>query len=227
MRAEYIRERFPTIYASCLESGVDITKDPIPVVPAAHYSCGGVLVDEWGKTNIEDLYAVGEVSCTGVHGANRLASTSLLEGLVWGYRSAEHIARTLNRHRNSRYEVPLWMNAENSSVPDPVLMIRDVQTVQDIMWLYVGLARSTPRLARALRELNHLLVDIDDFYRANRLTDELIGLRNVTQTARIVAYAAWRNRRSIGTHYRVDAQVDDVAGLEDAIGSIGGGRNEF
>jgi L-aspartate oxidase len=227
MRPDFVRERFPTIYARCLEVGLDITREPIPVVPAAHYSCGGVLVDEWGKTSIEDLYAVGEVSCTGVHGANRLASTSLLEGLVWGHRAAEHIAKTHKRARNAHYEVPPWMSAEHNTVPDPVLMIRDVHTVQDIMWLYVGLARSTPRLARALRELNHLLEDIDEFYRANRLTDELIGLRNITQTARIVAHAAWSNRRSLGTHYRVDAQDDGVASLEDAIGSIGGGRNEF
>ena len=227
MKPEFIRERFPTIYARCGEAGIDITEVPIPVVPAAHYACGGVLVDEWGKTSIEGLYAVGEVSCTGLHGANRLASTSLLEGLVWGYRSAEHIIKTHKHLRNARYDVPPWMSAEDNTIPDPVLMIRDVHTVQDIMWLYVGLARSTPRLARALRELSHLLEDIDEFYRANRLTDELIGLRNITQTARIVAHSAWRNRRSIGTHYRVDAREDDGASLEDAIGSIGGGRNEF
>ncbi len=227
MRPDFIRERFPTIYAKCLEAGLDITKEPIPVVPAAHYACGGVLVDEWGRTSIEDLYAVGEVSCTGLHGANRLASTSLLEGLVWGYRSAEHIAKTHRRPENARYEVPPWVSAEHNSVPDPVLMIRDVQTVQDIMWLYVGLARSTSRLARALRELNHLLDDIDEFYRANRLTDELIGLRNIAQTARIVAHSAWRNRRSMGTHYRVDAREDDVVSLDDATGSIFTGRNEF
>ena len=227
MRPDYIRERFPTIYATCLEIGLDITSEPIPVVPAAHYSCGGVLVDESGKTNIDNLYAVGEVSCTGLHGANRLASTSLLEGLVWGYRAAEHIAATQPQVRTARYDVPPWITAKQQHAPDPVLMIRDVHTVQDIMWLYVGLARSTPRLARALRELNHLIDDIDEFYRASQLTDELIGLRNIAQAARIVAHAAWRNRRSIGTHYRVDATENGVAGLEDVVETFRNGMNEF
>lgn len=227
MRPDYIRDRFPTIYATCLANGLDITSEPIPVVPAAHYACGGVLVDEWGRTNIGNLYAVGEVSCTGLHGANRLASTSLLEGLVWGYRAGEHIASSKSPVQNTPYAIPPWITANQTNAPDPALIIRDVHTIQDIMWLYVGLARSTPRLARALRELNHLLDDIDEFYRTSDLTDELIGLRNIAQSARIVAHAAWRNRQSIGTHYRVDASEDRHAGLDEVTETFRNGLNEF
>ncbi len=220
MGPEYIRERFPTIHAKCLEVGLDITSEPIPVVPAAHYTCGGVMVDEKGRTTIEDLYAVGEVSCTGLHGANRLASTSLLEGLVWGHRAAEHIRALPPKPDKARYAVPPWTSAKDDQVPDPVLILRDVHTVQDIMWLYVGLSRSTPRLGRALRELNHLREDIDEFYRTNRLTDGLIGLRNASQAAWIVAHAAWRNHQSRGTHYRVDGEEHGFVNTEDAFGSF-------
>jgi L-aspartate oxidase len=227
MRPDFIRERFPNIYARCLEAGVDISSEPIPVVPAAHYACGGVLVDDWGRTTVDHLYAVGEVSCTGLHGANRLASTSLLEGLVWGCRAGEHIAAEAGGHTHARYDVPSWTSAEQTRKPDPVLIMRDVQTLQDIMWLYVGLARSTPRLARALRELNHLWENIDDFYRTNCLTDELIGLRNMTQAGWIVTQAAWRNRHSRGAHYREDALGEVFVDLEDTVNTIPNGGAEF
>jgi L-aspartate oxidase len=210
-----IRERFPTIYTTCLEAGVDITVEPIPVVPAAHYFCGGVLVDEWGRTTVERLYAVGEVSCTGVHGANRLASTSLLEGLVWGDRVGRDIAARDDLRPVPEDEVPPWEDVGDNATADPVLVHRDRRTIQNIMWLYVGLARNTRRLARALRDLNHLWEVIDDFYRVTRLNDDLIGLRNMAQTAWVITCAAWHNRHSRGAHYREDAQVDDFASLYD------------
>ncbi len=211
-----IRERFPTIYVTCLEAGLDITAEPIPVVPAAHYFCGGVLVDEWGRTTLEGLYAVGEVSCTGVHGANRLASTSLLEGLVWGDRAGRDIGARDDLKRVSEGEVPPWEDVGDNALADPVLVYRDRRTVQHVMWLYVGLARSTRRLARALRELNHLWEAIDGFYRATRLSDDLIGLRNLAQAAWVVTRAAWHNRESRGAHYREDAHPNDFASLYDA-----------
>jgi L-aspartate oxidase len=210
-----IRERFPTIYATCLEASVDITAEPIPVVPAAHYFCGGVLVDGWGRTTVGGLYAVGEVSCTGVHGANRLASTSLLEGLVWGNRAGREIAERDDLARAAADKVPPWEDVGDSALADPVLVYRDQRNIQHVMWLYVGLARNTRRLARALRELSHQWEAIDGFYRATRLSDELIGLRNLAQAAWVVTRAAWHNRQSRGAHFREDAQPNDFASLYD------------
>ncbi len=210
-----IRERFPTIYATCLEAGVDISAEPIPVVPAAHYSCGGVLVDGWGRTTVEGLYAVGEVSCTGVHGANRLASTSLLEGLLWGDRAGHDIAERDDLALVAGEKVPPWEDVGSNALADPVLVYRDRRNIQHVMWLYVGLARNTRRLARALRELSHQWEAIDGFYRATRLSDELIGLRNLAQAAWVVTRAAWHNRQSRGAHFREDAQPNDFASLYD------------
>lgn len=216
MEPEQILERFPTIHATCLQAGLDITAEPIPVVPAAHYSCGGVLVDSWGRTTIDGLYAVGEVSCTGVHGANRLASTSLLEGLVWGDRAGQDIARRDNLTPIDEREVPPWEDVGTNALADPVLLYRDRRTIQHIMWLYVGLARNSRRLDRALRDLNHLWEAIDHFYRVTRLSDDLIGLRNVAQAAWVVSRSAWHNRQSRGAHYRQDAQQNDFASLFDS-----------
>jgi L-aspartate oxidase len=215
MQPARIRDRFPTIHATCLEVGVDISTAPIPVVPAAHYFCGGILVDSKGRSSLEGLYAVGEVSCTGVHGANRLASTSLLEGLAWGSRAGQDIALRQDLQRSAEEEVPSWKYLGEDTVPDPVLVFRDRRNIQHVMWLYVGLARSARRLARALRELNHQWEAIDGFYRATRLNDDLIGLRNMAQAAWVVTRAAWQNRQSHGAHYREDASPDDFASLYD------------
>ncbi len=203
---ERIRERFPTIYDHCLAHGVDIASQPIPVVPAAHYFCGGVWTDEWGRTAVENLYAVGEVACTGVHGANRLASTSLLEGLVWGDRAARNIAARGPLPVVGSDDVPPWEEEGLEEEADPALIWRDVRTIQHTMWHYVGLVRSTRRLARALRDLSHLKQDIEDFYRTTRLNDALIGLRHSVQAALIVAEAAQHNRHSRGCHYRDDTK---------------------
>jgi L-aspartate oxidase len=197
-----IREHFPTISAECLKYGVDITSDLVPVVPGAHYACGGVWVDEWGQTTSSGLYAVGEVTCTGLHGANRLASTSLLEGLVWGQR----VARTIQTHlhdlpRFPADHIPPWQEARQGA-PDPALIQQDMSSIKHIMWNYVGLVRTTPRLERALSELRHLETSIERFYRATSLTDGVIGLRNAVRTAILVAMAAWENKTSMGCHYR-------------------------
>jgi L-aspartate oxidase len=206
--AEKIKTRFPNIYAECQRVGLDITHEPIPVVPAAHYFCGGVAVDEWGRTNIANLYAIGEVSCTGLHGANRLASTSLLEGLVWGSRTAIHIETILGHDLPripGREEVPPWDESNLTKDSDPALIQGDMQTIQNIMWHYVGLIRSGDRLARAIHELRHLQNEIETFYRKTRLSDGLIGLRNAVEVGLIVAQAAQHNRQSRGCHYRADA----------------------
>jgi L-aspartate oxidase len=209
MPAAKIRERFPNIYAECKRVGIDVTCEPIPVVPAAHYFCGGVAVDEWGRSSIDRLYAVGEVSCTGLHGANRLASTSLLEGLVWGTRAARDIESRFAADPQpaipTREEIPAWDESNLTQDSDPALIQGDMQTIQNIMWHYVGLVRSGDRLSRAIRELRHMQNEIETFYRKTKLSDGLIGLRNAVETALIVADAARHNRQSRGCHFRVDS----------------------
>ncbi len=208
LSAAKIKERFPNIHAECKRVGIDITREPIPVVPAAHYFCGGVAVDEWGRTGIRNLYAVGEVSCTGLHGANRLASTSLLEGLVWGTRAVLDIEGRIGNSSDSiptRDDVPAWDESNLTQDSDPALIQGDMQTIQNIMWHYVGLVRSGDRLSRAIRELRHLQNEIETFYRKTKLSDGLIGLRNAVEVALIVAQAARHNRQSRGCHFRVDS----------------------
>lgn len=205
MSPERIRERFPTIYATCLEYGVDITRDLIPVVPAVHYFCGGVWVNEWGRSSIRNLYAVGEVSCTGVHGANRLGSASLLEGVVWGARAARDAVRHLDDGLPmDPGDIPPWDDSQLTYATDPALFRQDMETIRRTMWYYVGLIRATYRLRRAIDDLRYLQREVDFFYRHTRLSDELIGLRNAVQAALIVARAAWENRTSRGCHYRED-----------------------
>jgi L-aspartate oxidase len=207
--AAKIKERFPNIYSECKRVGIDISREAIPVVPAAHYFCGGVAVDEWGRTSIANLYAVGEVSCTGLHGANRLASTSLLEGLVWGTRAAHNIESFFISMPHpvipTRDDIPAWDESHLTQESDPALIQGDMQTIQNIMWHYVGLVRSADRLSRAIRELRHLQNEIETFYRKYKLSDSLIGLRNAVEVGLIVAQAARHNRQSRGCHYRVDS----------------------
>lgn len=200
MSPDHIRERFPHIYHNCLRFGVDITTQPIPVVPAAHYECGGILVDDWGRTNLARLYAVGEVACTGLHGANRLASTSLLEGLLWGYRAARHLAT--QGWERSQVHIPPWQ--EETGRIDPALIAQDESTIRSTMWNYVGLIRSTGRLQRARNDLIQLRQTIENFYRHARLSDSLIGLRNMSEVALLITQAAWHNKTSRGCHFRED-----------------------
>jgi L-aspartate oxidase len=197
-----ILTHFPNIYQDCLSHGVDITSDLVPVVPAAHYSCGGVWVDDWGQTTIENLSAIGEAACTGLHGANRLASTSLLEGLVWGERVARQLSGQLAAAAApDPADIAPWHDA-GIEEPDPALIAQDMSSIKHIMWNYVGLVRTTPRLARALRDLRELESEIEQFYHQTRITDGLVGLRNAARTASIVAAAAWENKNSVGCHYR-------------------------
>lgn len=203
--AAKIKERFPTICSFCQAHGVDPCEDLVPVVPAAHYFCGGVWVDEWGRTSLRNLYAAGEVACTGVHGANRLGSASLLEGLVWGYRAAKDAQGHLHEPLGvTPADIPPWYDVGLHEIADPALIAQDMTTIKHIMWNYVGLVRSAERLERAIDDLSHLRTEIDRFYRATRLTDGLIGLRAAVEAALIVARAAWENKASRGCHYRED-----------------------
>lgn len=201
--ADRIRTHFPNIVEFCRSHGVDPVKDLVPVAPAAHYFCGGVWVDERGHTTIDKLYAIGEVSCTGMHGANRLASTSLLEGLVWGTRAAQDaIMRLPLDNTPDAARIPEWREM-GVGAPDPALIAQDISVIRHMMWNYVGLVRNTARLDRALSELRHLETEIEQFYRASAVSDELLGLRNMVRSAVIVAQAAWSNTQSVGCHYRV------------------------
>ena len=199
--AEWIRERFPGLTRRCLEYGFDLTAGPIPVVPAAHYSCGGVSVDRDGATTLARLRAAGEVAASGVHGANRLASTSLLEGLLWGWRAGGAAARAVRSQTVSRpTEVRPW-EPEFEPV-DPALIAQDWLVVRHTMWNYVGLLRSEKRLDRAGRILLELRDEIENFYRRGTMSDELLGLRNGIQTALAIHRAASDNLVSRGSHYR-------------------------
>ena len=201
--AEKLKTRFPTIYKKCLENGIDITKEPIPVVPAVHFACGGVKVDLFGRTILRGLYAAGEVACTGVHGANRLASTSLLEGLVFGVRAADAASRELPELESPRYDIPEWID-EGLEEADPALIHQDWDSLKHIMCNYVGIVRTTKRLKRAVLDLRHLWLQVEDFYRQTKLSRGLIELRNGIQTALVIARSALRNRVSRGAHFRKD-----------------------
>ncbi len=201
--ADQVRERFPGIYAACLDRGIDITREPIPVVPAAHYSCGGIAVDEWGQTTVQRLRAVGEVSCTGLHGANRLASTSLLECLVWGTRAGAQVGERIARG-DDFYSPPIAEWRYEREPIDPALVAQDWLTIQHTMWNYVGLIRSEKRLNRAQRILRELELEIARFYENCEVGDAIIGLRNGIVTALLILLAATQNRQSRGCHYRID-----------------------
>lgn len=198
-----ISERFPTIYKTCLEFGINIEERPIPVVPAAHYSCGGVLSNLNGRTNLKNLYAIGEVANTGVHGANRLASVSLLEGLVWGVKSAEDIINCINEEKKPYIidEVLEWKYPYPQEELDPALVLQDRVTIKYIMWNYSGIIRTVKRLERAISDLNYLLHRIIKFYQKTEMTNSIVNLKDSVQTALLVVNAALRNKKSRGAHY--------------------------
>lgn len=205
--AAEIKRRFPTIYAICRTYGIDISTDLIPVAPAAHYTCGGVWVDAWGQTSLPGLLAVGEVACTGVHGANRLASTSLLEGMVWGYRAALRTQQSLVDQQTKLHpdDVPS-LAIEGAVVADPQRLDRWRQAIRQLMWQQVGLVRDTNGMAVALAELRYLQGQIEHCYHRCWPTDDLVGLRNMVQVALLVTTAALARKESVGCHYRRDEQ---------------------
>jgi L-aspartate oxidase len=198
---DWIINRFPTIYKHCLENDIDMTKEPIPVVPAAHYTCGGVKTNLSGETNLKNLYAVGEVACTGLHGANRLASTSLLEGMTFGYFAGNDIlSKIKNENIYSSENIKNWI--DGTKEVDTALITQDWMTLKQSMWNYVGLIRSKDRLARAEVMFRELHDEISRFYRDAKLVDSLIGLRNAVEVGQLVISASRRNNESIGCFYR-------------------------
>ena len=196
-----LRDRFPTVYEKCLEHGVDITRQPIPVVPAAHYACGGIHADLQGRTNIRHLNAIGETACTGLHGANRLASTSLLECLTSAKFTARADAADIAEQTFVLPAPRPWESPPEDA--DPTLIAQDLDLVRQTMWNYAGIVRSPRRLTRARRILLEAREEITSFYRGCRVTPELVELRNAVQTALLVVHAASLNPRSRGAHYVV------------------------
>ena len=208
-----LKSHFPGIFEQCLEVGLDISKEPIPVVPAAHYFCGGIKVDLNGRSTVPGLYAVGETACTGVHGANRLASVSLLEGLVCGLRTGNYVAEHCEYPSLSlRRSIPDWIYPENEDKIDPILIKNDMKSIQALMWNYVGIIRSRKRLSRALSDLNYHSHRIDRFYREAGISRELVELRNAVLAATVITRAAYNNRKSQGCHYIRSHEVPSEKG---------------
>ncbi|MDY7000389.1 MAG: L-aspartate oxidase [Thermodesulfobacteriota bacterium] len=203
-----IQKSFPTIHKKCLEIGIDITKDPIPVVPAAHYFCGGVLVDIHGRTTLSRLYAAGECTCSGVHGANRLASTSLLEGLLWGVGAGRDIIQRYSQRsilsRRLADAVPDWICPGSEENEDPALIAQDWAAIRHTMWNYVGITRTELRLRRAFDDLRNLNKRLQNFYRQTPVSKPIIDLFHGSQAAYIVTMAALRNTESQGCHCRIN-----------------------
>ncbi len=203
-----LKKRFPTVFANCAQLGLDIREDLIPVVPSAHYFCGGILTDTNGRTSLERLYSVGECACTGLHGANRLASTSLLEGVVFGCCAGQDIARrlggrsSLNRHLCD--SIADWNATGDEHNDDPALVAQDWANIRHTMWNYVGISRTTARLKRAFESLRDLSRNIHDFYKNTSLSRPLVDLFHGCQTAYIITQAALRNTKGVGCHRRID-----------------------
>jgi L-aspartate oxidase len=197
-----LEERFPSIFEKCMSVGLDIRREPIPVVPAAHYFCGGVKVGLHGRTSVDGLYAAGETACTGVHGANRLASVSLLEALYFGHAAGKDAARNLSPvSAGLRASIPDWVYPSPAEEFDPVLIQQDMGAIQSTMWNYAGIIRNAKRLERAVADLNYLSHRIERFYRQAAINRPLIELRNAVLAAQLIVSAASSNRRSLGCHY--------------------------
>ncbi|MBN1309245.1 MAG: FAD-binding protein, partial [Chitinispirillaceae bacterium] len=213
------KAQFPHIYEQCTSYGIDITRDLIPVVPAAHYMCGGVQVDIRGASSIANLYACGEAACTGVHGANRLASNSLLEALVFSRRAADEAGGRLAAVTPAAAEaIPAWDDRGTIDAEEWILLSHNFSEIRSVMWDYVGIVRSDLRLRRALRRINLLEREIDRFYRRTRVTARLIDLRNTVTTAKLIVVCALRRKESRGLHFTTDyPNTDDRYWRRDTI----------
>ena len=201
--AEFIRRHFPNIYARCLEYGYDMTKDPVPVVPAAHYTCGGVITDINGRTDIDGLYAVGETACTGLHGANRLASNSLLECLVFSEAASHDILKNLPDYILSK-NIQDWDESRVTNSDEEVVVSHNWDELRRFMWDYVGIVRTNKRLERAKSRVDLLQREIDEYYGNFRVTNDLLELRNLAQVADMIVRCAMQRHESRGLHYTLD-----------------------
>lgn len=201
--AEFVKEHFPTLYTRLLELGIDITKDMIPVVPAAHYTCGGVVVDENSQTDISGLYAIGETSYTGLHGANRMASNSLLECFVYGMSAAQHIQSQFNPEV-SLPAVPEWDDSQVTDADEDVVILQNWDELRQTMWNYVGIVRTSKRLKRALHRIEMLKREITEYYEDYQVSKNLIELRNLVMVSEMIVRCAMERKESRGLHYTLD-----------------------
>ncbi len=206
----FIREHFPNIYQQCLEFDIDITQQPIPVVPAAHYTCGGVITDSYARTDIENLYAVGEVACTGLHGANRMASNSLLECLVFAQRASDKIKQKLPQITHVQNIAP-WDESKVSDSDEEVVVAHNWSELRHFMWDYVGIVRTDKRLDRAMNRVELLKKEIAEYYKYFRVTSDLLELRNLVIVAELIIRCAQQRKESRGLHYTLDYPEIDTS----------------
>jgi len=199
-----IKARFPNIYAKCKEYEIDIAKDLIPVVPAAHYACGGILVDEYSRTTLKGLYACGEVSMTGVHGANRLASNSLLEAVVSANRAANDVKDFLKSYSTDIPDIPDWDDSGTLTSDEQVLITHSLKEVKQTMWDYVGIVRSNLRLERAARRMHTLYTETEQLYKKTKVFEAILELRNIIACAHMIIKSAMQRKESRGLHYILD-----------------------
>jgi L-aspartate oxidase len=210
-RKDFILEHFPNVYAMCKQFGYDMSKEPVPVVPAAHYTCGGIMVDPSGHTDINGLYAIGETTFTGLHGANRMASNSLLECVVYGQAAARDITQRIAKKRTeiSLNDIPEWDESRVTDSDERVVINHNWDEVRRFMWDYVGIVRTTKRLQRARNRIDLLLKEIDEYYSNFRVTHDLIELRNLAEVASLIIRSAQQRHESRGLHYTLDYPETD------------------
>jgi L-aspartate oxidase len=201
---DFVKSRFPNLYEKCMEFNIDMTREPIPVVPAAHYMCGGVVTDIYGRTNIQRLYAIGETACTGLHGANRLASNSLLEALVYAHQAAQKSLEEMEiLAPEPTIQIPPWDDSGTTDSDEAIMVSHTWNEIRMLMWNYVGIVRSDKRLARANRRIEIIQNEINEYYWNFKITPDLIELRNIAIVAELIIRCAMHRKESRGLHYNI------------------------